>query len=524
MNKRLFFSHAEKPLNALFKFLHRHKIVGISIAVLILLVFFYEIFSPPQSAQSPSQIHYQKVRIDSLFTDLVLSGELHSSQAISLVAPMEWQYGLQIVHLIPEGSQVSKGDTLLKFDTAKLQVVLTDKKREFQKNLASLHEIELKQKLKMAQLNDQLKLAAYNLKEAKLKVENARFESAVTRKQAAINLEQAKIQLKQARQSIKNQEIIQKANLMQMNLQVADTKSDISNIQNRINRFFLLSPSSGMVVYGEAWFGGTSRKIRVGDKVRPGQELIRIPNLNFIESIVSINEVDIRRVKRGQRAQLWLEAHPHRIYRGVVTEISKLSQPENFVRGQIWDQPSYIHVFPAHIKILNPDSSLKPGMTIKTRVLLDTIPNAILIPTTAVLENNGEHVVFTKSGKRVVRLGRRNDCDVVVLKGLSKKDFVQVPPPIDQMEPLGHSAFYKRNLSKIDSLNRQIGQMEKQGIRYDYDANRGKKVKTAHPAKMPPGSQLPPQIQQMLKKNSTKKKATSRKKSPNKPNVQKEHE
>ena len=521
---RFSISHAKRPLAIFLNFLYRHKKLSISLTVLLLLFFFYELFSPPPSARFLSKPHFQKVKRDTLFTDLVLSGELHSSEAISLNSPMEWQYSLQIVYLIPEGSHVSKGDTLLKFDTAKLQVVLIDKKRELQKKLAGLRELKLSQKLKMAQLRDQLKLATYNLEEAKLRVENSRFESDVTKKQAAINLEQTRIQLEQARQTIKNQEIIQKANLMQMNLQVANIKSEIQDIQNRINRFILLAPAPGMVVYGEAWFGGTSRKIRMGDKVRPGQELIRIPNLDFIESVVYINEVDIQRIKLGQKAQLWLEAHPHRIYHGLVTDISKISQPENFAHGQIWDQPSSIHVFPARIKISNPDSSLKPGMTIKTRVLLDTIPNTLLIPTTAVGEIDGKPFVFTKNGKRAVRLGKRNDCEVVVLKGLSDKEFVQVPLPFDRMEPLGYFAFYRTNLAKTDSLSRQIDRMQRRGFTYDYEANRGKTAEPAHLRKIPNGSKFSPNIQQLLKSKSGKKTFTGKKKTSTKQNAQKEHE
>ena len=521
---RLLFSHVEKPLNALLKFLYRHKKLSISLAVLILLFFFYKIFSPPRSAQSLSQIHYQKVKIDSLFTDLVLSGELQSSRAISLISPMEWQYSLQIVYLVPEGRNVSKGDTVLKFDTAKLQVVMTDKKRDLQKKLASLKELKLSQQLRMAQLQDQLKLATYNLEEAKLRVDNSRFESDVKKKQAAINLEQAKIQLQQARQSIKNQAIIQKSNLMQMKLQVSNIESEIQDILNRLNRFVLIAPASGMVVYGSVWFGDSIRKIRKGDKVRPGQEMIRIPNLSFIESVVYINEVDIQKVKPGLRAQLWLEAHPNRIYHGVVTDISKLSQPENFAHGEIWDQPSPIHVFPAHVKITNPDSSLKPGMTIKTRVLLDTIPNVKLIPIDAVVESDGKPVVFTKKGKRAVTLGKRNNNDIIILKGLTENNFVRIPPIFNDTEPLGYLAFYKKNLAKADSLSREIDKMQSQGNKYDYDANRGKKIKPSNPPKLPPGANLPPGIQKMLKSKVAKTNSASDKKSVVKPKAQKGRE
>ncbi|GBD93526.1 macrolide export protein MacA [bacterium BMS3Abin05] len=473
----LILSRLLKILLNLFK---RYKIISSILIGAFVLFLFYKIFSSGNPADASSPPHFVNVRVDTLFTDLVLSGDLQSSKAVSLLAPMEWQYNLQIIYLVPEGSHVSKGDTLLKFDASKLQVVLMNDRRELQKKKAGLKELKLQQAFRMTQLKNNLKISRYNLEESGLRVDKSRFESNVKKQQAEISFKQSTIQLKKAEQAIKNQKIIQKSDLTEMNMEVENAQSAIQDILNRMKKFTLISPMSGMVVYGKAWFGSTVRKIRMGDKVRPGQTMIRLPDLKLMESLIFVNEIDIQKIKVGQKAQLWLEAYPDKTYLGMVSEINKISQPQNYAHGKMWNKPSPIHVFLTHVKITDPDSSLKPGMTIKTRVLLDTLPDAVIIPAGAVVEINGKPAVFTRKGRRFIQLGPRNDAFISVLKGLSKNDDVQLPPPLDRSQPLGQLAFYRQNQAKSDSLEHQLDLMKKEGFKFDYNAKRSKIKKKGH--------------------------------------------
>ena len=367
------------------------------------------------------------------------------------MAPMEWRYELQIVFLVPEGTQVQPGDTLLKFNTSKLQVELESARRELQTQKASLRELLLNQKMQSRQLQNQLTLAKLNLEDAKLNVQKAKFESDVLKQQADIELKQAEIQVQRAQEAIKNSAVVQEAERVKVQMAVKNAQSDVQALESKIGRFCLVSPHAGMVVYGEAWFGNGFRKIRLGDKVHAGDALIELPDLNAMESRVLINETDVHKIHPGQKALLWLEARPAHTYHGVVREVSKISQPENFAKGEWWQVPSSVRDFSGRVAILDPDSLLKPGMTMKTRIFLDTIPNALSVPAAAVAEKGGKPVVFTPKGMRPIKLGIANNTKIVVLQGLTKEDKVELPLPPDAV-PFGKARFYARHLRSEDSL------------------------------------------------------------------------
>ncbi len=430
----------------------RHKPLVLAGTIFLFLLLFYLMFSQSGSSKQSTNPQFVPVTRDTLFQTLTLSGTVHSSKAINLLAPMEWRYELQIVSLIPEGTQVQPGDTLLRFNTSKLQVELESARRELQKQEASLRELLLNQKMQSRQLQNQLTLARLNLEEAKLNVQKAKFESDVLKQQAEIQLKQAEIQLRRAKQAVKNAAIVQQAERVKMQMAVKNAQSDVNALKAKIRRFVLISPHAGMVVYGESWFGNGFRKIRLGDKVHAGDNLIELPDLRAMESCILINEIDVHKIHPGEKALLWLEARPAHTYHGVVRNVANISEPENFARGEWLEIPSSVRVFSGEVTILDPDSSLKPGTTIKTRVFLDTIPHALLIPTTAVGEKNGKPVVFTPKGIRQIEVGARSGTKIVVLKGLSEKDKVELPLPPEAV-PFGRTSFYRANLWSADSLS-----------------------------------------------------------------------
>ncbi len=77
----------------------------------------------------------------------------------------------------------------------------------------------------------------------------------------------------------------------------------------------------------------------------------------------------------------------------------------------------------------NTKRELWPGQFIRTRLLLDTIPNAVIIPYTALqLTQNGPVVFVVKEDKTVdqrpVQLGQREDGNIIILKGLESGETI----------------------------------------------------------------------------------------------------
>ncbi|EKE08675.1 MAG: hypothetical protein ACD_17C00054G0001 [uncultured bacterium] len=79
----------------------------------------------------------------------------------------------------------------------------------------------------------------------------------------------------------------------------------------------------------------------------------------------------------------------------------------------------------------NKNRELWPGQFVRTRLVLTTIPNAILIPYTAIQLTQNGPVVFvvrkdSTAEQREITLGQREDDNVVVLKGLTAHEIVVI--------------------------------------------------------------------------------------------------
>jgi hypothetical protein len=167
--------------------------------------------------------------------------------------------------------------------------------------------------------------------------------------------------------------------------------------------------------------------VQVGDKPWPRQTIISIPDPNNMEAVMRVNEVDAGRITPGDKAALSMDAFEHTSYTGEIISISRLADKR--------DSNSDIKDFEVIIKIANPDSMLKPGMTIRGRIVTGRVPNVVYVPVGAVFEDaEGKPFVFKRKGSQKptpVTLGKRNDRFVVIAEGLREGEEISFTPPVD---------------------------------------------------------------------------------------------
>lgn len=76
----------------------------------------------------------------------------------------------------------------------------------------------------------------------------------------------------------------------------------------------------------------------------------------------------------------------------------------------------------------NPDGALLPGQFVRVELILETIENALLVPTEAIIPDLQGHKVFVNNGGKVkeerVEIGIRTDREVEILSGLKAGDTV----------------------------------------------------------------------------------------------------
>lgn len=175
----------------------------------------------------------------------------------------------------------------------------------------------------------------------------------------------------------------------------------------------------------EAPFLGTLTRAypQVGDEVSAGTEGFRIDDLSELLVTVDVSEVDINRVKTGQRAELTFDAITGETYLGEVTEVSSVGVD---IGGGV--------DFEVKLKVNDPDENVRPGMTAAVNIVVNEINDILIIPNRAIRLMEGQRVVYTLSDGKLnqvdIEIGASSDIQSEILSGdIKVGDVVVLNPP-----------------------------------------------------------------------------------------------
>jgi HlyD family secretion protein len=344
------------------------------------------------------------------------TGTLQASSVHNFSAPQPfgdyWQF--QIVSLAVEGGNVKTGDSLINFDAQKVREDLQRYQSELDQANKELEKTRVSIDLERQELT--AKLAAAENKFEKLKLK----QGAGSNIEASNVIEKDNLAVEQARREVTalNERIEwhKKASEASYNIIVsrkARAENRVNSIQKGMTGFQARADRDGVVVYKVKWNG---ERYHVGETVWSGMSVIELPELNTILAEALVPEVDIGKIKIGQRAEVSIDAFPGRTFSGTVKSIGTL------VRPKAWDIPN--KVLDVQIALDQLDISvMRPAMSVRLKIKTNAIGDCIAIPLRAVLTTAEGAVVKVKSdtGWRLqkVKLGDSNGADIVVSEGLN---------------------------------------------------------------------------------------------------------
>jgi multidrug efflux pump subunit AcrA (membrane-fusion protein) len=166
------------------------------------------------------------------------------------------------------------------------------------------------------------------------------------------------------------------------------------------------SPVSGTVI---------ERNVVEGQFVEPETPLLTLADLSHVWVVADYYEMDMGRVREGDRARFTSDAMPGRVFEGRV----------DFVYPTV---SSETRTLKARVGLANPDGALRPGMFGRVQVVGRAAPS-LSVPSEAVV-NTGDHtyVFLAHAGgnfePRMVWTGSPEGDRVQVLKGVAEGDTV----------------------------------------------------------------------------------------------------
>jgi len=142
---------------------------------------------------------------------------------------------------------------------------------------------------------------------------------------------------------------------------------------------------------------------------------------------LSVNEIDVVKLKDGQEVSVQFDSLPEEILSGKISEIS--FQPERRLASQ---SNLGLVTYRSVVKIKKKDPRLRIGMTAKIRIKLSEVKNVLVLPIAAIqYRDRKPHVlVLNEKGEKIeqrIKLGLKGYGEIEVTSGLSEGDRVAIP-------------------------------------------------------------------------------------------------
>ncbi|GBC98475.1 Macrolide export protein MacA [bacterium HR17] len=186
--------------------------------------------------------------------------------------------------------------------------------------------------------------------------------------------------------------------------------------QRKLSDFVVRAPVDGVI---------TEVVAKVGSYLAAGFGMSTIVKMATGEQVsieAQVDEADIGKVRLGQRAYFRVDAYPERVYRAIVARI----HPE---------ADKVTRTYRVELRDIEPPHGLKLGMSGDVNIQVTVVPDAVLVPTTAVASDTAAPSVWVVENGRArlrrVRIGARDNQHIHVRSGVRVGEFVIINPPSD---------------------------------------------------------------------------------------------
>ena len=190
---------------------------------------------------------------------------------------------------------------------------------------------------------------------------------------------------------------------------LASAQANLDQANAKVSSRTVTAPSSGSIVELNAKVGATvtGGMIMGESDTSGGKQCMQIADLSKMKVTVQVGEKDIAKIAVGQSANVTYPAFPDIVSQGTVTAIASVANSDAASTAR-----------------------LKPGMTAEVSVVTEQLDDVVMVPTMALMTEDGEHyyvnVATDDEGKQTRRVKvtvvTQNDNEAVVGKTQVKRD------------------------------------------------------------------------------------------------------
>jgi len=345
---------------------------------------------------SPLPVKMDMVKKGDLIMLLRSPGEAVTNMKVTMHAEVAGT--IDEIH-VNESQHVKSGDILIKLDDRKYQWEL---ERSEADRLRVLSELLLDKQFSTNESTDNSlnSDALSDAREAFEKAEDLFQKGLISREElekASRDYEFALIQSGEKKEEVRDAA----KNLTQ-------TEVSVKNARLNLEKTEIKAPFSGII---------TDIKVSPHENVSAGQEIFTLVNISNIRIKAKVLESEVGRIKVGREARLKFSAYPDEIFKGRVSAVSPVVNPEEKTCSVLID-------------MANPEEKIKPGMHAEVEIIAEIYKDRLMVPQDAVLDRGGRKLVFAVEEGwakwKYVTLGLENEEYAEILEGITEGEQVIV--------------------------------------------------------------------------------------------------
>ena len=367
--------------------------------------------------------------------------------------------GSTILWIIEDGTDVKKGDELVRLDASKIEEDISAQQIKYEQ--ARSTQIQAESDLAVAEISVQeyvegtypaeLQLAqsnvaiaqenlrvAQNMLEHGTRMHRKGYVSALEKDAHEFSVEHALLELAMKHteedvlkrftraktlQDLESKLKAAKAKMLSDKAALDLEEARLTRLKAQRERCVILAPADGMVIYPQTERWRQEPAIKEGAQVRERQTLIQLPDLTKLQVKVKVHESKVKLLKPRMRARILIQGETSQ---GEVVSVANRAEQSGWWSGSNKE-------FSVIVKIDSQTNlNLKPGMSAEVEMLVDRHADVLSLPVAAIVEQQDQFYCWVKAGKtqqrRSLVLGASNDQFIVVKDGVLAGEKVILNP------------------------------------------------------------------------------------------------
>ena len=352
-------------------------------------------------------------------------GELLPSESINVFMPDAVNMPFNLVWIVPEYSEVAKGDVIARFDESELQ------------HMRSFNVLEIANQQLLFENHARTSTVARN----RIGHESIRVDGEIDIAETYVDvdprlfsrneiidaigqLDYLGVQADFYQWQANTHEQRTSAETSRLSAQRDATQASLEKQDTALSVMTLLSPADGTFVYARTPWG---EKLNRGHIIYPGGSVGLLPLKGKLKAKLFVPEVDAVGLAQNQTVRIRVDSAVEEVFQGEVINVSSVASAPSR------DDPRRFFTVEARLNEVD-ESLMFVGSHVSAEIITADLQDAILVPQQAVFFEQDSAYVYVVEGSqsepRTVEVGRRSPTLVEITRGIKAGENVSLQEPL----------------------------------------------------------------------------------------------